>query len=643
MYLISVSPFSKAIKTNSLTYFSSSEIIPGNIVTIPLRKSTVKGLAIDCLKVSDQKQVIKDAEYSIKKIKGVSKNPLLSEDFINAASQTAEFFATSVGAVVNTLVPKTVLDNITKFQHKPNQNYKKNTNTENAKYIIQTPDEERYSDYKSLVRGQFAKNKSVFFCVPTIEDTLYAEKLLSKGIEKNTFVFNSKLTPKKVEEKWNLVMESKKPVLIISTGGFFSLPRQDFGTIIVERENSAAYKTYSRPNLDIRKFAEFYAKELGISIIFGDLLLRAETLWRYDQNEFIEHTPIKFRSLNSANSKIIDLKLEKDLIENKQKEKPLFAEQSFDLIKKSQKENNRTFILCSRKGLFPIIICGDCGQIVKCHNCDSPVVLYSKKTTSDNPQEKNNFFKCHQCGDIRHAGEACSKCNSWKLNMLGYGIENVENKIKEIIPEDNIYVLNKDVANTQKKASAVIENFIENPSGVLIGTEMALLYLQDIVENVIVVSIDSMFSIPDFQIKERVLNILLRSKAKASNNFYIQTRNADNQIFIDAQKGNLAEFYRQEFIERKQLNYPPFKILIKITGENADKNKIEKDFEGLKQFLMPEEFNYYSGFTKKIRGKFIMHGIMRLDREKWPDKILIEKIRNLPPQFRVEIDSQSII
>jgi hypothetical protein len=34
---------------------------------------------------------------------------------------------------------------------------------------------------------------------------------------------------------------------------------------------------------------------------------------------------------------------------------------------------------------------------------------------------------------------------------------------------------------------------------------------------------------------------------------------------------------------------------------------------------------------------------MRLDRDKYPEKILVEKLRNLPHQFKVEVDAQSII
>jgi primosomal protein N' (replication factor Y) len=314
-----------------------------------------------------------------------------------------------------------------------------------------------------------------------------------------------------------------------------------------------------------------------------------------------------------------------------------------DLIKKAQKNNNRTFLLTSRKGLSPLIICGDCGHTVNCQNCSSPVVLYAKKNKSADPQEQENYFRCHHCGEIRSAGETCKYCSSWNLKMFGYGIDRIAEIVKNIIPENNVFVLDKEKAPTQKQAREIINNFTENPAGVLVGTEMALLYLREEVENVVIISIDSMFSIPDFQIKERILNILLRARAKTINNFIIQTRNVSHEIFKEAINGNLADFYRQEFIERKKFNYPPFSILIKITGFADNKSKLEKDFEGIKLFLQPEELNYYAGFVQKIKNQFVMHGLIKIPRSKWIHHELAEKLKHLPQQFRVEVDAQSII
>ncbi len=657
MYIISVTPFSKGIKKESLSYFSSKPIEPGKIVTVPLRKSSARGLVIKCSDGKNFKQQLKKATFEIKKIKGVAKNSLLSQVFILAAQETANFFATSPGAIIGSLVPKKVLDEPNKFQYKSyscdkKTNAKKEdsvrSTTTSPKYIIQSPDSERYSDYKSLIRTQFAKNKSVFFCVPTIEDTFYADSILSKGIEKSTYVFHSKTTKQQIEKNWNNITTSARPVLIICTGSFLSIPRNDIGAVIVERENSGAYRTLNNPFFDIRRFAEIYAQNAGALLIFGDLLLRAETLWRYDQQEFIEYTPIKFRSLNTARGKVIDMKKVRKQIKGKKSEYQILSEQLEDLLLDAHNKSKKTFLLASRKGLSPVVVCNDCGEIVKCDHCSSPVVLYAGKisngtTSHSDPRIAENHFKCHHCSSTRSAGETCKNCGGWNLNMLGCGIDKVVEKVAELVPEDNLFILDKDRARTHKKARDIIQKFKDSPSGVLIGTEMALLYLNEEIENVGVVTVDSMFSIPDFQIKERILNILLRAKSKALDNFYIQTRNSDNPVFDEAVKGNLADFYRQEFIERKKFNYPPFSILIKISGFSESRKKLEKDFGGIANFLSPTKIQVYPAFTEIIKGKFRINGLIRIPRDEWIDKNLSDKLRQLPNQFRVEIDSQSVI
>lgn len=46
-----------------------------------------------------------------------------------------------------------------------------------------------------------------------------------------------------------------------------------------------------------------------------------------------------------------------------------------------------------RKGLHPIVLCGDCGAIVRCENCNSPVILYN--------QGEKRFLSCNLCNKKR--------------------------------------------------------------------------------------------------------------------------------------------------------------------------------------------------------------------------------------------------
>lgn len=640
MYVIEVTPFTSSIRKTSLTYFHSSDITPGKIVTIPIRKKDVKGLVISSTPAKELRQEIRDSRFEIKKIKGVSKKPLFSQQFINACSKSAEYFATSTGSVIQAITPKQILDESNKYQYVDES---RNNNRENAKYIIQAPDDERYGDYKSLIRGQFAKKKSVIFCIPTIEESVFAQEMLSKGIEKQVYVFNSKLSKKKLEERWQDCLNNKKPVLVITTGSYISIPRHDIGYVIIERENSRGYKTYKRPYLDIRRFAEIYAAEIYADFLMGDMLLRAETLWRYDEGEFMERTSVKFRNLSTAKSEIIDMKNERKVIDGKKKLEPILSGKVIDMITKGEKNNEKSLILSSRKGLSPIILCKDCGQIVKCENCSCPVTLYGKKKGSNDPTEEENHFKCRQCLETRSAGEACNNCGSWNLITLGFGVDAVAHELSKYVDKDNIYVLDKERGNTQNKARKIVEEFLENPSGILVGTEMTLLYLKEEIENVYISSIDSMFSIPDFQIQERILNVLLRAKSKARNIFCIQTRNKESELFKHAVTGNIADFYRKEFVDRKKFNYPPFSILIRITGKNAKYEKLQRDFDGIQEYMKPYTLNYYPAFTERVRNQYIIHGLIKLERKSWPDANLIEKLKHLPPQFNIEIDTDSVL
>jgi primosomal protein N' (replication factor Y) len=644
MYIAEVTPFSKSMKSNTLSYFSGQKVAPGSIVTIPLRNKNIKGLVISTQKVENLKSEIKSSKYALKKIAGISKNTLFSDDFLHAAESTANYFATSTGSIIQSTIPNLIFEDISKIHVAKIKSPKNNTkpNIKSQKYIIQSEDHDRYSEYKSIIRENFAKGKSVLFLSPTTEDVNYAYDELSRGIDKHTFVFHSKKTRVNIIKKWNELITRDKPSLIIATPGFIGVPVNDLGIIICERETSAAWKTIQRPYFDMRYFAEKYAEKLHSSFLLGDLMLRTETLLRYDNSEFFEYSTIKFRSITDAKQSIINLKDENQIRLNEKTGKPdkekIISGSLAQLIIENQEENNHMFIYNQRKGLSPIIICGDCGQIVKCNECESPIVLYGKDAT-----EKHNFFKCHTCQTTRYAGEVCKNCGGWRLVSLGSGTTKIRDEILKIAPKAKVFILDKDHASTQNRAQKIIKDFYESASGILIGTEMALLYMHDHVENVAIANIDGMFSLPDFRIKERITNILLKARSKATQNFMIQTRNSEEMIFQNVRDGNLSDFYRQEFINRKQFNYPPFSLIVKLSISGRAPKKIEEEFNEIKETMQPTEMLIYPSMIQRGKGMKTYNGIMRFERSEWPISEIVEKLRNLPPQVKIEVDAENIL
>jgi primosomal protein N' len=171
---------------------------------------------------------------------------------------------------------------------------------------------------------------------------------------------------------------------------------------------------------------------------------------------------------------------------------------------------------------------------------------------------------------------------------------------------------------------------------------MSLPYLNEEIEYVGVSSLDTLFSLPDFRIRERLMHILLVLRKVSSKKLLVQTRHPDEIIFEHGLSGNLVSFYREEEKAREKFGYPPFMTLIKVT--RADKKEVvEEEMAQLEKFFAPHEFHVYPAFTEKVKNSYVMHGLIRLDPSKWPDKELADKLRMLPPNYRVEIDAQSLL
>jgi primosomal protein N' (replication factor Y) len=639
MRVLEVIPISKGITSETLSYFTGSDISVGSIVKVPLRKRIIPALVISVKEVEESKSEIKNYPYQLKKIEKIKSFNLLKKEFVQTAQKIADYYAGTTGSVLSSIIPKSFIENAENLKIPNEPNIEKNIIPE--KFVIQANDEDRYTHYKSIIREEFAKDSSVFFCLPTIQDIKKAKDKLQKGIEPYTYILHSGLSKKESLDTINKIILEKHPILVIATGSFLSVPQRKISTIILDKENSRSYKTQTRPYIDMRNFAEIFSEKIKAKIIFGDLLLRTETIWRYKNSELVEIAPLKFRSLTTSSQEIIDMKTKKEEVEgevqNKQevkKEFKIFSDSLETKIRENIENSEHMFIFTTRRGLSPSTVCADCGNIVKCNTCGAHTVLHKS------PAE--NFFLCHKCGERRSALEKCSNCSGWRLSTIGIGAELVEEKIRELYPNGKIFRIDSDITPTHKKAEQIAEKFYNSPQSILIGTEMALLYLTEKVENSAVVSMDSFFSIPDFRINERILNILLKMRAMTDRKLIIQTRDITQKVFSYAIEGNLVDFYKDEIEDRKMLKYPPFSTLIKISISGT-KNEVIESVETLQKQIGTYELDVFPAFIPQSKGKYGVNGIIKIPEKEWPNKRLIDIFKTLPPNFLVNIDPDSLI
>lgn len=632
MNILEVIPIAKAISKETLTYFSPVHIPLGSVAHIPLRNKKIHGIVVSSQAVSSKKGEIKNLSYQIKKIDAVHEKTFLLPEFIESAEAIAQYTASSTGAVLSALVPKMLIESINTLAEPIAREKKQDAEI----LVLQASDEERYAMYKSYIREEFARKGSVFFVLPTIEDIKTAKKSLEKGIEEYTHVFHTELSKKEIVESWNKVITSPHPVLVLCTGSFLCLPRHDLGTIIVENESSRGYTGHVRPYIDTRKAAEIIARTYKIKLVFGDMALRIETVWKQKHDIYAELSTLKFRSLSTSESALIDARRPKNAPHKKFE---ILTPALKELIRQNKEHNELLFLFCGRKGLAPLSVCHDCGETVTCNECGAPVTTYSKRSSQEGMMQ---MFVCHKCGTKRSAHETCKRCQSWNLQTLGIGIETVEKTLKELFPDITVFVMDKSRIKTHKQAVTLIDKFYDHPGAILLGTEMALTYLTKKINNTGVVSLDAFFGIPDFRINEKVMHILLSLRNLAEHALIVQTRQPNQSVFDYALKGNLSDFYREEIGVRKSLGYPPFQTFIKISREGK-RAEARKAMEEAKKFLAPYEVSLFESFHKGTDENYTVHGLIVLELDEWVDKNLLVKLRALPPDFQIKIDPDSLL
>lgn len=637
MKVVHVIPLSKGIFKETLSYFSSRDVPVGSIVEIEVRKRKAYALVADIEDAAAVKSRLRASSFTMKKLGDVASKRFFLPAFVKAAQETARYFATTTGEVLKTLTPKVIVAECFKMEvGNPEKEASTPAKLPSEAFVLQMDDSERLTTYKSIIREEFARGSSVFFCLPTVLDVETILDTLERGIKEYTFILHGDLSKKELLAVWKRIVSEPHPVLIIATGSFFSIPRPDISTIILDKESSRNYKTFARPYFDIRTFAEILARHARVKLILGDMILRPETIWRTHKSEFLELHPLKFRSLSTADQQIVDMREYKK--DGAKKTFSLLSDEIKQLITDSKERNEHLFILAGRRGLSPVTVCNDCGALVQCERCHTPVVLHKK----GGARSAENVFLCHKCGDQKDALRRCDTCNSWRLAALGIGIESIEQEIENISPTSKIFRIDGDTVKTHKKGMEIAENFFSLPGGILLGTEMALPYLKKEVDNGAALGIDSLFTIPDFRMNERIFSLLLQLRAKTQKRFLIQTRNPEERVFEYAIKGNILDFYRHEIHQRKEFRYPPFSVLIKITHQGKPRDA-EKEMERLAAILGKYSPHLYPSFAPVARGTHAINALLRIERNEWVDEGLLEILRALPPSFTIKIDPEDLL
>lgn len=646
MKTITVIPLQKGNILENLTYFAKDDIAPGSVVRVPLRSKAILGLVAGSDDVAESKSDIKTLPFNLKKVLEVKGQSVFPREYLAAALDCARYFAARHNDVMAALLPAVLREEYDKVaamapataeRKKSEYDSKIRANKE----LLQIPEEDRVSVYKTLIRESFAMKKSVYLAVPNEREAETFYDLLGKGIENFTFVFHGGLNSKKILEACRGAVTGEHPILVIGTPQYLSLPRHDYGTIIVERESAPGYHMMARPHLDLRIFAELCAAKLKARLILADDLLRFETVGRKDRDGFADMHPLSFRMNSRGRVRVSGREEKFKVLEDANAEK----------IGQALDAGRNVFVFSLRKGLATLTVCRDCQQPYLCQNCRAPMVLYLSRDGA------KRFFVCNRCRSEAPSDTACLNCGSWNLMPLGVGTDTVAAALRELmaekkLPEAKIFQLDRESAKSKSGAEKIIKEFEGSRGAILVGTEMALFYLRRPVPLSLIASFDSLWSLPNWKMGEKTVRLILSILAKTDGPLLIQTKNDKDPVIAAMESETLLPYVRADLDDREKLGYPPYRRFVKITHQ-GDKKATERARAALAEIFEQYKPEIFSGFIAKEHNRYVTHALMRIDPGQWSppemsagsyiDDRLLARLRALPADFAVAIDPEDLL
>ena len=402
-------------------------------------------------------------------------------------------------------------------------------------------DDFRLHFYIKLISDSIAAGKKVVLIYPNalnVEEGFIKLKRYLKGI--NIISFHSRNTDSENYDTFQKIIDNSFDVLI-GTPNVVLLPFNNVSDIVLNDVDDEMYINETYPYINYKESAITKAKLLEAKIILES---KTPIISDYYNASIGKYYILNNHSTTTNQVSIVDMN--KELLETN------------DLVISSDLKNKMdaalsnhkiSMLICNNVAFATQIKCRKCGKVLKCPDCKVPLVYVKSKDSA----------RCPYCNYEEKMFKSC-KCGSTNYISFGFGLEQVEERLKGMYPEAKIIRADSAYLNSKEKMSLLLQAIEEGSVDFIIGTN-ALTKIGNY-ENIDVVGllyVDSFLNANNYSGSEATYNLI----AKVTNfkNIVIQTYNPTHYSIINAINNNYDDYYELELQNRKLLDYPPFKEL----------------------------------------------------------------------------------
>jgi primosomal protein N' (replication factor Y) (superfamily II helicase) len=227
----------------------------------------------------------------------------------------------------------------------------------------------------------------------------------------------------------------------------------------------------------------------------------------------------------------------------------------------------QAILFLNRRGSASYVFCRDCGHVLSCPRCDTPLTWHQYRDQKNTDQD---ILVCHHCDYRTRQPETCPACGSAHIRYFGSGTERVEQNLRELFPDAVPLRWDRDTTQGKDAHFALLQQFASRQANVLIGTQMIAKGLDlPMVTLVGVINADTALHLPDYRSAERTFQLLTQVGGRAGRGLLggeviIQTYAPEHYAIRAAAEHDFDGFYAEEIKHRRELGYPPFSRLVRL-------------------------------------------------------------------------------